>query len=119
MWSKIECRIGAWLLMAACSATSLACAKTASVCPARGAVVVQQIDLFDGPPQDQALLAPTDPDHDPNLYRLDEIYQQGRTVTIRCHYGDGQTRDVELKKPVKQCRYAETGKQHTPTLVCH
>jgi len=43
-------------------------AKAASVCPVRAHTTVRQIDLFDGPPADQAYLAPADPDRAPNLY---------------------------------------------------
>jgi hypothetical protein len=47
-----------------------------------------------------------------------EIYQQGRIVTIRCQYADGQVQDMPLAAPVDQCRYREAGRQRTPTLVC-
>ena len=84
----------------------------------RAHTTVRQIDLFDGPPADQAYLAPADPDRAPNLYPVREVYQQGRIVTIRCQYADGHVQDMPLVKPVDQCRYREVGRPRTPSLVC-
>jgi hypothetical protein len=79
---------------------------------------VQQIDIFDGKPEDQAYLAPDDPDTAPNTYTVGGIYDQGRTIFVRCHYDDEQVRDVELKQRTETCRYTETGKTHLAALVC-
>jgi hypothetical protein len=115
---NLDSRVAALLLTAACTCSTLACAKPAPVCPAQSKAVVTQIDIFDGPPQDQAYLAPDDEQHAPNTYTLSGIYDEGRTVTVRCHYSGGQQRDVELKQRVKQCRFAEDSKKRSASLVC-
>jgi hypothetical protein len=119
MSSRIE-----WLQRAACVAIvamATACADAApraagaaSVCPARANATVTQIDLFDGDPADQAQLAPDDDQGGANTYSVKGVYDAGRTLTIRCHYG-GATTDVKLTKPVAQCRYS--GDAH-PALAC-
>ncbi|MDP9126171.1 MAG: hypothetical protein M3N82_16515, partial [Pseudomonadota bacterium] len=73
---------------------------------------VSHIDLFDGDPADQALLAPDD---DRNTYSVKSVYEAGRTLTIRCHYG-AASEDVKLVKPVAQCRYS--GDDRRPALTC-
>ncbi|MEP6606593.1 MAG: STY0301 family protein [Nitrosospira sp.] len=117
MLSKIDRRIGT-LLLAACSFSTLACAKPVSVCPKQDHATVQQIDIFDGKPEDEAYLAPDDPDKAPNSYTLSDIYTQGRTVTVRCSYNNGQVRNVELNRRTQTCRYLEAGKNRSAALVC-
>jgi hypothetical protein len=114
LWAPVTAHAG----MPPAKQTAQQPAKPASVCPVRAHTTVRQIDLFDGPPADQAYLAPADPDRAPNLYPVREVYQQGRIVTIRCQYADGQVQDMPLATPVDQCRYREAGRQRTPTLVC-
>jgi hypothetical protein len=100
------------------AALATACADAAppaaSVCPARPDAAVTQIDLFDGDPADQAQLAPDDDRAGTNTYSVKGVYDAGRTLTIRCHYGHATT-DVKLAKPVAQCRYS--GDAH-PALAC-
>lgn len=122
MWSKTERRPG-WrfatlFLLITCSCSTWACAKPASVCPKRSHAHVQQIDVFDGKPEDQAFLAPDDPDRAPDIYTLAEIYDQGRTVTVRCHYDNGPAQDVELKTRTQTCRFIPESKRRSMDLVC-
>ena len=106
-------------LAACCLATACAGADAArppaSVCPARAGAAVSQIDLFDGDPADQALLAPDDDRAGQNTYSVKSVYDAGRTLTIRCHYG-AASEDVKLVKPVAQCRY--NGDEKHPALTC-
>jgi len=122
MWLKPDrwCagKFAALLVLIACSGSILACAKPISVCPKRGDTSVRQIDIFDGKPEDQAYLAPDDPETAPNTYTVGEIYNQGRTVTVRCHYSNGQTYEAEMKQRMQICRYTEAGKKHSATLMC-
>jgi hypothetical protein len=87
----------------------------ASVCPAHAGTGVSQIDLFDGAPSDQVQLAPDDDQAGANTYSVKNVYDAGRTLTIRCHYG-ATSEDVKLVKPVSTCRYTETGSH--PALSC-
>ena len=103
----------------ACMATACAGADAAphaaSVCPARTGAPVTQIDLFDGDPADQALLAPDDDKKGSNTYSVKPVYDAGRVLTIRCHHGS-TSEDVKLTKPVAQCRYS--GDDAHPALTC-
>ena len=112
----------AWLaasLAACCLATACAGADAArppaSVCPARAGAAVSQIDLFDGDPADQALLAPDDDRAGQNTYSVKSVYDAGRTLTIRCHYG-ATSKDVRLVKPVALCTF--NGDEKRPALTC-
>ena len=106
-------------LAAACMATACAGADVAhhvqTVCPVRPGAPVSQIDLFDGDPADQALLAPDDDKKGSNTYSVKSVYDAGRSLTIRCHYGEAST-DVKLVKPVTTCTYSEAAAH--PALSC-
>jgi len=103
----------------ACMATACAGPDAAwpaqSVCRVRAGTPVTQIDLFDGDPADQALLAPDDDKAGSNTYSVKPVYDAGRTLTIRCHYG-AAAEDVRLTHPVAACRYSE--RDSHPALAC-
>jgi hypothetical protein len=106
--------------IAGASACFLACASAvahppASVCPARTGAPVSRIDLFDGDPADQALLAPDDDRAGQNTYSVKNVYDAGRTLTIRCHHG-ATSEDVRLVKPVALCTF--NGDEKRPALTC-
>jgi len=111
-WTEAGKRLAA---TAACAAAT-ACAgadvpaKAAppGVCPMHAGAAVTQIDLFDGDPAEEAYLAPdADDGKGQSVYTLKPIYDEGRTVTIRCHYGSAAAEDVKLTKPVARCVYSE------------
>ncbi len=79
------------------------------VCPSRAGASPSQIDVFDGDPSEQVLLAPDDDKAGANAYTVKDVYAQGRTVTIRCHYGKDSV-DVKLAAPVNACRYPGDGR---------
>jgi hypothetical protein len=87
----------------------------AGVCPPRAGASPSQIDVFDGDPSEQAFLAPDDDRKGANTYTVKSVYDQGRTVTVRCHFGK-EAVDVKLTKPVSACRYSEDGGR--PQIVC-
>ncbi len=60
-------------------------------------------------------LAPDDDKRGANTYSVKSIYDAGRSLTIRCHYGDAST-DVKLVKPVTTCTYS--GGDAHPALTC-
>lgn len=74
-------------------------------CPIRLNDSIQQIDIFDGKPEEMAYLAPDDDKSTPSIYSLRYIYDQGRTVTIRCKYNSGSIFDRELKDKVNKCTF--------------
>lgn len=107
-----------FLLVAACASPIVGYAKQASICPQLRDTRVHQIDIFDGAPEELAYLAPDDPDTAPNTYTIGHIYSNGRFVSVRCHYDNGEVRDVKIEKRVRVCRYSEAGKTRSPSLVC-
>jgi len=98
-------------------AINTASAASEGVCPKRQNDKVQQIDIFDGKPEELAYLAPDDDRTSPNIYTLSDIYKEGRIVTIRCKYDSGFVHDVELKNKVKQCRFYRN-KSGNSKLIC-
>lgn len=86
-----------------------------SICAVHADAKVTQIEIFDGDPADLASLAPDDPQNAPNTYAVKGVYDQGRHVTVRCHYGTTFD-DVVLTTPVSSCRFSG-GAAH-PMLVC-
>ena len=113
-WARLAACLAACCLASACAGADAA-RPAASVCPARTGATVSQIDLFDGDPADQALLAPDDDQKGQNTYSVKSVYDAGRTLTIRCHYG-ASSEDVKLVKPVSRCTYSG-GDKH-PALAC-
>ena len=100
-------------VLSACAAADSKPAP-AGVCPLRAQAWPSQIDVFDGDPAEQALLAPDDA-AGANTYAVKGVYDQGRTVTIRCHYGK-EAIDVKLATPVSVCRYS--GDDAHPQVSC-
>lgn len=98
-------------------AMNLANANSEGVCPARPDDKIQQIDIFDGKPEELAYLAPDDDKTASNIYTLNYIYDQGRIVTVRCKYHSGFAVDVELKDKVTQCKFSSY-KSGSSALVC-
>ena len=87
------------------------------VCPTRGNEKIQQIDIFDGKPEELAYLAPDDDQTSPDTYTLNYIYEKGQIVTIRCKYDSGFVYDVELKNKVSQCKFSRN-KSGNSSLIC-
>jgi hypothetical protein len=115
-WSDLSRRVAGAALAGLLSACAAADVKSAppGVCPLRAQAWPNQIDVFDGDPAEQALLAPDD-GADANTYAVKGVYDQGRTVTIRCHYGK-EAIDVKLTTPVSVCRYS--GDDAHPQVAC-
>lgn len=106
-------------VVAACLATASvgAAAKRATgVCPVRPNAPVTQIEIFDGDPAEQASLAPDDDTTGGKaVYSVKSVYEAGRVLTIRCHYGEA-TADIRLPSPVSRCKL--TGGDSRPMLAC-
>src|SRR3954465_9240641 len=114
-WSELSRRMAGAALAGLLSACATADGKPApaGVCPLRGQAWPSQIDVLDGDPAEQALLAPDDAGA--NTYAVKGVYDQGRTVTIRCHHGK-EAIDMKLATPVSVCRYS--GDDAHPQVSC-
>jgi len=106
----------AGMLSACAAADASPKSAVAGVCPLRAGATPGRIDVFDGDPSEQAILAPDDDGPGANTYTVKDVYAQGRTVTIRCHYG-GDSVDVKLPKPVTSCRFS--GDDHHAQIFCN
>ena len=102
---------------ATCLATACvgAAARQAGVCPPRPGAAVSQIDIFDGDPAERAYLAPDDAMAGTNIYSVKSVYDAGRMLTVRCHYGEA-TADIRLTSPVSRCKLS--GGDSRPVLAC-
>lgn len=105
------------LLLIGVVAFNPAFAKPRGVCPEIKHDKVRQIYIFDGQPSELAYLAPDDSETAPDTYTLSKIYDEGRSVTIRCEYESATVRDIELKNRVRTCRSSES-KTGEPRLTC-
>jgi hypothetical protein len=107
MWSSPERRVLLLVLMLVVGAAEAAPANPAEICPARPGDSVRFIDVFDGKPDEHATLAPDSSRHGIDMFTLGHIYDDGRTVTIRCKYRSGTRTDIELRDKVEACRVAD------------
>lgn len=102
-----------WVCLAALPAAH---ASSAPVCPARAQDALRQIHIFDGPPEEQAYLAPDDDTTRSNVYTLKPIYDKGGFVTVRCEYQSSPLLDVRLPR-VAKCVFRK-GRQSYGNLRC-
>ena len=106
--------IAAWLILAAASA-----APTALECPAIPGRTLVYIDVYDGPPENQADLAPdTTQKRAGAVSNLWELKAGPDGLYVKCGYGKklegpySQTVTIRLPDMVKTCRADfKTGKQ--------
>ena len=87
------------------------------VCPTRQNAPLYFADVFDGPPEELAMLIPDMAEEHSGYWQLGYIYDAGRFVTIRCKYADGQTSDVKFSNKIMKCDYNIDSKK-TLTLYC-
>jgi hypothetical protein len=97
------------LLLAVLTTSTAACVTPpapgqAEVCPARSQPL-RTVEIFDGKPEDLALLMPDEAGERAGHWTLGYIYVAGRTPTVRCNYGDGQRTEVLLSRRVARCDY--------------
>jgi hypothetical protein len=91
------------LAFAACAQQGQA---QAVACPARPGDPLQNIDVFDGPPEEQAYLVPDNATDERGSWSLAYVYNAGRFVTLRCKYGRGPAVDLKISQRIGQCQYA-------------
>lgn len=119
-WSEAARRltgvVAAALLTACAGAGASPNPAADGVCPLHAGAAPSQIDVYDGDPSEQAILAPDDSaGAGANTYTVKQVYAEGRVVTIRCHYGHDAV-DVKLSHPVAACRFS--GDERHPQLAC-
>src|ERR1700761_255234 len=101
-WSR---SLGTALLGAALLGQGPAHAADSAPCQDKPGTALKYVEVYDGPPEELASLAPDDEGKNSGIYTLGNIYQDGRFVVIRCKYADGTSADVQLPK-VESCKYA-------------
>jgi len=114
--NRLSLAIASWVLLPGLLLPAADAKSTElKVCPTRSHNVVKQIDIFDGDPKDLAYLAPDDDAS--NTYTFSGIYEQGRVVTVRCKYKNGDVVDIPLAATIDQCIFSRS-KQGASSLVC-
>jgi len=75
------------------------------VCPRRDGQPLQFVDVFDGSPEELAILVPDKAERLTGYWMPGYVYDTGRFVTIRCRHADGQTADTKVPNKVATCDY--------------
>ncbi len=87
---------------------AMAAAVTAT-CPAqqRGAPL-QNVEIYDGPIADNAVLAPDATRRlsrtTVQVWRVEGVYRAGRSLNVRCGYAADRSVLVTVTRPVRECR---------------
>ncbi len=87
------------------------------VCPAQSNNDLQFVDVFDGSPEEMAILMPDEAQDTHGYWLLGYVYDAKRTVTVRCKYTNGKSLDVTLEEKVQRCDY-KISAQKTLSLNC-
>jgi hypothetical protein len=83
---------------------NVGCAKPP--CPTSADRPLRFVDVFDGPPEEMALLLPDVAAERSGRWDLAYVYKAGRFVSIRCKYADGPAIEVKITQRIRECRYA-------------
>ena len=98
-WNSIAA-IFMMALLGGCSATRI---QTGNICPPRTDSALQYAEVFDGPCDDLVILLPNEASETDGFWNLGYVYDEGRTVHIRCSYFDQSTADINLQQRIEQC----------------
>lgn len=101
----LACLMLTGMLAARASADASPEPAATGVCPLHAGATPSQIDVFDGLPSEEVILASDDDGAGANTYTVKDVYAQGRSVTIRCHCGQ-ESIDIKIPQPVTVCRYS-------------
>jgi hypothetical protein len=88
-----------------------------SPCAARPGTFLKYVEIFDGPPEELASLAPDESGKNSATFVLGDLYAAGRFAIVRCKYADGKTVDVKLTAKVESCKYV-IGKGEQESFTC-
>ncbi len=110
-------KLGTALLCAAMVCHGTARAADITPCSEKPGTALKYVEIYDGPPEEMASLAPDDEGKNSGTYTLGYIYEDGRFVTIRCKYADGTAADVKLAAKVESCKDA-VGKDKKVHFTC-
>lgn len=105
------------ILLTFISTWSICPAFAGPVCPLRDRQPLRFVDVFDGPPEQMAILVPDKAGERSGYWSLDYVYDAGRVVVVRCKYADKQTSDIKLSNRVHRCDYKIDAKK-TLTIDC-
>ncbi len=75
------------------------------VCPVTQGHALRYVDIFDGTPDEKAMLKADKATERKGYWDLAYVYKQGRSVTVRCKYTDGKIEEVRLLEKVARCSY--------------
>ena len=114
MWLNKSIAVFFVLSVFGCSSTKT---TTAAVCPAQPNSHLQFVDVFDGSPEEMAILIPNEALDTHGYWSLGYVYDAKRIVTVRCKYANGISLDVKLEKKVQRCNY-NINPQKTLSLNC-
>ena len=95
----------AWALFLALSTFASSAVSAQEVCPAQHKQALRSVDVFDGPPEEEATLVPDVNQKHSGYWLLGYVYDANRIVTIRCKYANGKTIDVKLSQKIDRCDY--------------
>lgn len=97
------------LVVALLFSTLIGCSSnqsnTNNVCPVQADQFLQYVDIFDGLPEEMAILAPDNAQDTAGYWSLGYVYDAGRVVTVRCKYSGGAVVDITLSERVEKCAY--------------
>jgi hypothetical protein len=96
----------AFVLLTMSAASPTFAAETG--CPMGPGKILMQAEVYDGPVDDNAMLAPDSSSgtasKGKNRFDVGGVYAQGRHVVVGCHYkGEAKPVFVEIKTKVKTC----------------
>lgn len=105
-------------LVCACMTVSiLQPAFSAETCPRREASSLLSVEVFDGTPEELAILKPEETGRRSGYWALAYIYDQNRPVTVLCKYADGYIERVDLAQRVSKCNY-QINKKNQVNFQC-
>lgn len=89
------------VLLTACAGTS----ADVTSCPDKAGGVLRNVDIFDGPAEELAVLVPDSPGEKAGYWQLGYVYDAGRFVTLRCKYSGGKQLDIKVSNKIEKCSY--------------
>lgn len=113
-WSKVAAALAVTTVLG-CVGISAVLAD--EVCPERHNTHLRHVDVFDGTPEEMAILIPDEGGDLKGDWQLGYVYDAGRFVTVRCKYADGHRLDVRLSARTARCNYRIDSKG-TLILMC-
>jgi hypothetical protein len=90
---------------------------SAETCPRRDATFLSSVEVFDGTPEELAMLKPDEGGDSSGYWILGYVYDQKRSVTVLCKYANGNLARVDLTQRVSKCNY-QINKKNQLSFQC-